>query len=190
MKKLCAALLAAGMVSLAAEEADVRTGEAAAAGARPWTALFQGSPVERFLKLIRSTPGFEVYEGLPDPIAEPDLFQTENARTDLRREGKFAFYPKPLALSAEDSAALDKLFQGENPFSPGGDEPACGKFHPDYMIVWKSDPGPCLLEIGLGCQEIRGTGPNLFLHRYIPPPVYGALNRILGKYRVSRPGGG
>lgn len=174
------------LASLAcAADPDVRTGESAAAGARPLANLFQNSPSDEFRKAVAPLTDLLVYEGLPDPKTEKALYGKERLRADVRSLGGWNFYSTPLRLTESETASLRELFQPGNPFSPGGGGDACGKFHPDYALVWKS--GEYLALVGLGCQEIHAVGPTMTLHRYIPPDIYAKFERILGKYTVSRP---
>lgn len=174
------------LASLAcAADPDVRTGESAAAGARPLANLFQNSPSDDFRKAVAQLPELRVYEGLPDQKTEKSLYEKEKLRGDVTSFGEWNFYEKPLNLTESETASLRELFQPGNPFSPGGGGDACGKFHPDYALVWKS--GEYVALIGLGCQEIHAIGPSMVIHRYIPPEIYAKFERILGKYTVNRP---
>lgn len=174
------------LASLAsAADPDVRTGESAAAVARPLANLFQNSPSDDFRKAVAQLPDLLVYEGLPNPKTEKSLYEKERLRGDVISLEGWNFYSKPLNLTEHEITALRELFQPGNPFSPGGGGDACGKFHPDYALVWKS--GGYLALIGLGCQEIRAVGPSIVVHRYIPPDIYAKFERILGKYSVNRP---
>jgi len=171
---------------LGGAEPDLRNGEAAASSARPWRSLFQEPPTEAFRKAVARIGELQVFEGLPDPRTQPDLHRREKLRGDVIALGGAGFYSSPLALPDSEIAALRQLFDPGNPFSPGGGN-FCGKFHPDYVLVWKDGEAVYLAQIGLGCQEIHATGPSLDIHHYIPPDTYGRLQKILGKYSVNRP---
>jgi len=178
------ALLFCLLASLAcAAEPDVRTGESAAAVARPLANLFQNSPSDDFRNAVAQLPDLLVYEGLPDPKAGRELLEKDKLRGNVISLGGWDFYSKPLDLTESETVSLRELFQPGNPFSSGGD--ACGKFHPDYALVWKS--GEYLALIGLGCQEIHAISPSAVIHRYIPPDIYAKFERILGKYSISQP---
>lgn len=180
-------LLAIAVLTCRAEEPDARQGKSAAAAARPFAALFGSSATDTFRKAVSGIPDLQIYEGLPDPKTEAALFAKENMREDVMRVGNFAFYKEPLTLDDAEIAELRTIFDPGNPFSPGGGEDPCGKFHPDYMLLWKSGTQTYYAQIGLGCEEIEAGGPSIHIHRYIPPDVYARLNRILGKHTVHRP---
>lgn len=182
--------LALTLSSIHANEPDSRQGESAAAAARPLAALFGGSETDAFRKAVSEIPELQVFEGLPDPKVESSLFAKEITRGDLIRAGEFSFYDKPLPLTSEEIAELRTIFNPGNPFSPGGGQDPCGRFHPDYLLVWKAGGKTYSAQIGLGCQEIEALGPGAKIHRYIPPDLYARLNRILGKYVVNRPSAG
>ncbi|MEI6280003.1 MAG: hypothetical protein WCQ16_11580 [Verrucomicrobiae bacterium] len=173
--------------TLSGAEPDLRTGESAASSARPLGTLFQESAPEVFRKTVARIGELLVFEGLPDPRSEPDLHRREKLRADVISLGGSDFYGRPLALTESELAGLRQLFHPGNPFSPGGGEDPCGKFHPDYVLVWKDKDADYIAQIGLGCQEIHAAGPSLDIHRYIPPDIYARLEKILGKYSVNRP---
>jgi len=172
---------------LQAAEPDARHGESAAAVARPLAGLFGGSEVDSFRKAVSTIPELQVFEGLPDPKTESALFAKGVARDDVMRIGDFSFYKQPVPLSKEEIEELRAVFNPGNPFSAGGGGEACGKFHPDYVLMWKSGEATIYAQIGLGCQEIEAVGPSIRIHRYIPPDIYARLNRMLGKHTVNRP---
>lgn len=174
-------------MAICAAEPDARNGASAAAGARPLANFFQGSPSEAFRKAVAQIPELQIYEGLPDPRAETMLYDREKMRGDVFSLGNWKFYSKPLDLTQPEIAALREAFDPGNPFSPGGGEDPCGKFHPDYALVWKSGSTAYVALIGLGCQEIHASGPSIDIHRYIPPDIYAKFERILGKFTVNRP---
>ena len=180
-----ALLLLAYQFSHAAEP-DARQGESAAAAARPLAGLLGGSPGDSFRKAVAAIPELQVFEGLPDPKTESALFAKESVRSDVMRVGDFKFYKQPLELSQAEIAELRAAFDPGNPFSPSGGEP-CGRFHPDFLLVWKSGESAFSAQIGLGCEEIEAAGPSIRIHRYIPPDMYVRLDRVLGKHTVHRP---
>jgi hypothetical protein len=180
-------LLSLAFLPLQAAEPDARQGESAAAAARPFSGIFGGSETDSFRKAVSSIPDLQVFEGLPDPKTESVLFAREIARGDVVSIGNFHFYKKPLAMSDAEIAEIRAAFSPGNPFSPGGGQDPCGRFHPDYALVWRSGDSEYSAQIGLGCQEIEAVGPSLRIHRYIPPDIYARLNRVLGKYSVNRP---
>lgn len=180
-------LLCLVLLPLQAGEPDARQGESAAAGARPLAAIFGGSETDSFRKAVSAILELQVFEGLPDPKTESVLFAKESAREDVMKVGEFHFYKHPLPLSGFDIAELRAVFSPGNPFSPGGGQDPCGRFHPDYLLVWKSGESTFFAQVGLGCQEIEAVGPSIRIHRYIPPDIYARLNRVLGKYSANRP---
>lgn len=175
------------LLPLRATEPDSRQGASAAAAARPLAGLFGGSETDSFRKAVSAIPGLQVFEGLPNPKTESALFAKENARPDVMRVGDFSFYKQPLELSKTETAELRAVFNPGNPFSPGGGGDSCGKFHADYLLLWKSGESTYYAQIGLGCQEIEAAGPAGRIHRYIPPDLYARLDRVLGRHTVNRP---
>jgi|GEM_PF-5145146 len=174
------------LLPLHAAEPDARQGESAAAAARPLAGLLGGSPADSFRKAVAAIPELQVFEGLPDPKTQPALFAKEYARGDVMRAGNFNFYKEPLPMSKAEIAELRAVFSPGNPFSAGGGD-SCGRFHPDYLLVWKSGESTFYAQIGLGCEEIEASGPSIQIHRYIPPDMYVRLDRVLGKHTVHRP---
>ena len=187
VSKALALVMFMALQSLQAAEPDSRQGASAAAAARPLADLFGGSATDSFRKSVSAIPELQVFEGLPDPKTQPALFAKESARTDVMRVGNFSFYKYPLELSKIEIAELQTIFNPENPFSPSGGDDPCGKFHADYLLLWKSGESTYYAQIGLGCEEIEAVGPSVRIHRYIPPDIYVRLDRVLGKHTVNRP---
>lgn len=181
------ACLFLAVLPLVAAEPDSRQGASAAAAARPLAAVFGGSDADTFRKAVSAIPELKVFEGLPNPKTEPVLFAKESARPDVMRVGDFSFYKQPLELSKTEIGELRKAFDPGNPFSPGGGGDSCGKFHADYLLLWKSGESTYSAQIGLGCEEIEAAGPSFRIHRYIPPDIYVRLDRVLGRHAVNRP---
>ena len=182
-------LLLAPLIVNAQTLADPRPAGDAAARVRPLTNIFQKSPVDLFRAAVSKSQNMAVYEGIPDPASESLLYTAESKRQDLLRFGKSAFYPKPINVSPGDREKIISLFQSGGAFSAGNNTP-CGTFHADYLVVFTSEGEEWHAEIGLGCQEIRASGPGVCLNRYIPPSAYGQLMVSIGKYRVTRPSAG
>ena len=175
------------LLPLQAGEPDARQGESAAAAARPLAGVFGGSETDSFRKAVSAIPDLQVFEGLPDPKTESALFAKESVRSDVMSVGNFKFYKQPLPMSDAEIAELRAVFSPGNPFSPGGGQDPCGRFHPDYVLVWRSGDSSFYAQIGLGCQEIDAVGGSVRIHSYIPTDIYARLNRVLGKYSVNRP---
>lgn len=188
MKQIAVSVLLLAGVSLSqAGEADSRAGESAAASVRPLAGFFGGSDADSFRKSVSAIVDLQVFEGLPDPKTESVLFAKENMREDVMRFGGGSFYKKPLELDETGLAELRAIFNPGNPFSPGGGQDPCGRFHPDFLVVWKEKESTFFALIGLGCQEIEAVGPSYRLHHYISPDIYARLNRLLGKHSANRP---
>lgn len=183
---ICMLLLVGGLPAVASE-ADARTGESSAAAARPLAGLLGGSNADSFRKSVSMISDPQVFEGLPDPKTEPALFARESVRDDVMPFGGWSFYKRPLELNAAELAELRAIFHPGNPFAPGGGQDPCGRFHPDYLIVWKDRESTFYALIGLGCQEIEAVSPSCRLHHYISPDSYARLDRVLGRHSPNRP---
>lgn len=191
MRCFAACVLAlTGAALLMADGTDARPGESAAAAVRPLAGLLGGSDVDSFRKSVSAISDLQVFEGLPDPKTESVLFAKENARPDVTRYLGFSFYAKPIGLTPAELGELREVFNPGNPFSPGGGQDPCGRFHPDYLLVWKGKADAFYAMIGLGCQEIEAVSPSYRIHHYIPPDAYARLNRLLGRQTANRPRSG
>jgi hypothetical protein len=175
------------LLPLQAAGPDARQGESVAAAARPLADVFGGSAADGFRKAVATISGLQVFEGLPDAKTQPALFARESARSDVMRVGDSKFYSQPLELDKAEIAELRAVFNPGNPFSPGGGGDPCGRFHADYLLLWKSGEATYYAQIGLGCQEIEASGPSGRIHSYIPPDIYARLDRVLGKHDARRP---
>lgn len=157
---------------LHAAEPDARTGESAAAAARPWTKLFGDSPEDAFKKAAKEAGSFRLYRGVRDPGAA--------AAGTLEWHDGFAFEKNALTVSDEDARQLQEIFVSGRVLSPGEIGESCSKFFPDFLLAWGS--GEARAAVGMSCQEVILHAGELRTRHYIPPAVYGTLDRILGKY--------
>ncbi|MBE2203002.1 MAG: hypothetical protein IAE94_01500 [Chthoniobacterales bacterium] len=180
-------LLLGGLCLAWAADPDARVGESAAAAARPLAGLFGESGTDSFRKSVSKIADLQVFEGLPDPRTHPMLFTAENSREEVIRIEGGSFYKNPLALNEVELAELRAIFYPGNPFSPGGGQDPCGRFHPDFVVVWREKDSVYYALIGLGCQEIEAVSGTRRLHHYVPPDIYARLNRLLGKHARNRP---
>ena len=97
-----------------------------------------------------------VYEGLPHPDHEAELFAQElDKPVDwLHRHW---FYAGAQTVDAANTASLRKVFWPHGGRLTRYLFPACEAFHPDYAMLWSSKGSPFTLEIQLcfGCSEAR-----------------------------------
>lgn len=179
---LSAVFLATALAAVAQPPVDGRSGANTAAGARGLSGMFVKSPVEKFREANSSIPEFQVYEGLPNPGADPAAFKAAKDRTDLIAVADCLFFPKALEMSAPNREKVGELFRSGKAFSPG-EVASCARFHADYLIVWKKPGADWNALIGLECQEVQAVGADVRFGRYIPPSGYAILNSALANNR-------
>ena len=72
------------------------------------------SDVSAFLVNVRSAQTVAVYEGLPHPMFEGDIYLSELKRADVVRIETFSFYVEPLSVSPPEKSELTEIVLGDD----------------------------------------------------------------------------
>ena len=72
------------------------------------------SDVSAFLVNVRSAQTVAVYEGLPHPMFEGDVYLSELKRADVVRVETFSFYVEPLSVSPPEKSELTEIVLGDD----------------------------------------------------------------------------
>jgi hypothetical protein len=137
-------------------------------------------------RIAKVTPT-KLYEGLPHPSAEPEVFEQELKSKRSRESHHFRFYEPPLTLAGVDRTSIAQLFSNPTSFQDFGGGSFCGGFHPDYLIEWHNGNEVYQAQLCLGCGEMIFFGPDHAVLCGINEKAFGALARILYPYRTNRP---
>lgn len=131
-----------------------------------------------------------IYEGLPHPGWEQELFDQESERAEHVQSHGHAFYKSPVQPSAEDMKSMKDLFTGEDSMLELTGPKGCGLFYADWRIAAhvKADAHQWL--VCFNCQEIKVYGSAPELHCDIARESAKQLKSLLEKYRTNRPKGG
>ncbi|QJW94473.1 hypothetical protein [Frigoriglobus tundricola] len=126
-------------------------------------------------------------EGLPHPMFEKKLLESELKTKKTVSHHGFPFYAEPVALKEADAKTLTKLFTDETSFKAFSGAKKCGGFHPDYCIEWHvgKDLYRCL--VCFGCHEVKVFGPKTELYCDITKDAYDSFKTVLQPYRKNRP---
>jgi len=100
-----------------------------------------------------------VFEGLPHPMYEEEMFQGELKTKQTIQLSGFPFYREPLDLNDEDIRTLRGLLGERSTYKSYSGEKKCGGFHPDYAVEWSSEGRVYRCFICFGCSEARFDGP-------------------------------
>jgi hypothetical protein len=128
---------------------------------------------------------FALYEGLPHPMNEAELFEREKGKPTRTLHGEL-FYPEPLTVSKEDAEKLHGLLGSEDSFRPWSGEKKCGGFHSDYAAEWRYGTTYQVL-ICFGCGEVQVFGTAKSLRCDVQNGAKEHLKTVLGRYRKNRP---
>src|SRR3954468_13955817 len=94
---------------------------------------------------------------------------------------------KPFGISAEDTEKLQQLCSASSSFRPFGGFKNCGGDHPDYCLEWENADERYLVEICLGCHEMKLFWNEREIYCDINKNAYDRFETILKKYRKNRP---
>lgn len=143
-----------------------------------------------FFEAISGAESVTVYEGLPHPLWESKLHDSELKRPDLIRIEGYSFYAKPLNLSAEENQKLTEISLRKDAHLVHGGFKQCGGYHPDYVIIWEKRGKKSGSLICFGCYEWKNFTPQGRLYEDLGESAYKDLQALLTKYVVNRPNAG
>ncbi|RYD84048.1 MAG: hypothetical protein EOP84_06610 [Verrucomicrobiaceae bacterium] len=128
-----------------------------------------------------------LYEGLPHPTAERELFQREKNSQEIVQFGGEPFYQTPLEVKPGDEELLRRFCSSAESFAVYSGPKRCGGFHADYCLQWQEGDVKWQVLVCFGCQEVKFYGPDTALRADVGPEVFKRLQALLGKYRAKRP---
>jgi hypothetical protein len=141
--------------------------------------------------IVRSS-SFTVFEGLPHPFVDRDVYEAEKRRVPTVSIGGHPLYGRPLALSQEDRRKLQVFFIPTKVIVPppveGLPPKLCGGFHSDYGLRWEHD-GAVVLDalICFSCHEVCLVRGEIEIYADLTEEGYDTLKEILTRYRQERP---
>ncbi len=128
-----------------------------------------------------------VYEGLPHQGNETKLFTAEKASKPWVDRDGYLFYPAPLPLTPEQTAAIRALLADPATFEPFKGEKKCGGFHPDYLAEFAGPKGTVCAHVCFGCGEVKWFGTAGVARYDMAGGTRGQLTALLTPLRVNRP---
>ena len=145
------------------------------------------SDVSAFLVNVRSAQTVAVYEGLPHPMFEGDIYLSELKRADVVRIETFSFYVEPLSVSPPEKSELTEIVLGDDAHIRYAGPKQCGGYHPDYVVIWDNAGHKSGAMVCFGCHEVIYFTPQGRLIEELGDDAYGRLKAVLSRYRVNRP---
>jgi hypothetical protein len=142
-------------------------------------------PSKNIHDAFKGASAIRLYEGLPHPRMESELYSREKAKAHKTLEGE-AFYEASLWLPPDDVAALSALLSGPAALSAWSGEKKCGEFHSDYAVEVEKAGQTWRVFVCFGCGEAKVTGGKESRHD-LPTATETALETLLKKHRKSRP---
>ena len=137
---------------------------------------------------IKTASSVGIYEGLPHPVYEPEVYWAEKGGTKSIKEfGDQAIYAEPLDLQPEEVTRLAGLLGTSTTYHAFGGEKKCGGFHTDYAVEWRQGSTVRTTLLCFGCGEAMILGPK-GQHRFdLDPSALTSLRSLLGTLRKNRP---
>lgn len=128
----------------------------------------------------------KVYEGLPHPLYEEELFASEAKAKQIFDLYGYPFYCEPLVLKTEDIQRVKAILGDPRSHLPFVSGKKCGGFHPDFAAEWVIGTKKYVCHICFGCAELcyyHSATQNFDLSGGAAEQ----LKRILAPYRKNRP---
>ena len=152
--------------------------------ARPVTDVSQLAGV---LQGVTRAGSLFLYEGLPHPTSERELFQRERLSQEVVQIRGEWFYRTPRKVEPDDEKVLRRLCASEESFMKYDGSKRCGGFHADYCLQWEDRDAKWQVLVCFGCREVKFYGPEIALLADIGPEAFKRFQAFLGKYRGNRP---
>ncbi len=131
-----------------------------------------------------------VYEGLPHPFYENELYESEkNSKTTTNLHESY-FYHESHSLSPREGEALQKVLGDTENFEPFVDSEntkTCGGFHADYAATWKRNGMVVEVLVCFGCDEVKRFGPEGEVREVMKEGTSDKLKTLLKVYDKIRP---
>ena len=144
--------------------------------------------ISKFFSAVASAKEVLVYEGLPHPGFEHDLYVRELKRPDVLWFEGYPFYAEPLLVSEAERRTLTEIaVRQDGHVSMDGLTKFCGGFHPDYAIIWKNDGKKSGSLVCFGCHEWKNFTPAGRLYEDLDKAAYDELRALLAHRVVRRP---
>ena len=125
-----------------------------------------------------------VFEGLPHPQWQPQVFAEEAERDDTVTIQKFKFY-KP-DVKVQEPQSLGELLASSKTIGRWSGPKLCGGFHPDFAVQWTTQQGRKLSAlICFGCYEIKFVDGDQVFHYDLREAK--TLKAALAAYKKKRP---
>lgn len=154
-------------------------------GLPPPARSIAGHPAfEMAANAVRRADSLVLYEVLPHPTKERDLFAREVATRAVVRFGHGLFYESPMAVSSSDLELLRRLCADADNFGGAPRYNFCGTFHADYGLEWQHDRKRSSYVFCFGCVEVWATGPDHEVRMYMHAERF---KEVLSRYRSQRP---
>jgi hypothetical protein len=128
-----------------------------------------------------------LYEGLPHPMYEPRVLESEKKSKPTVDLHGFPFYRELLELKPGDVERLKALLGDPATFRPYSGEKKCGGFHPDYAVEWSAGDTVYRSLICFGCFEAKLYGPEGGTTYDVGRDVQDRFEALLQPYRKNRP---
>jgi hypothetical protein len=157
-------------------------------GSRQHATESRVAPVKEFEDLAHSIVKMTVYEGLPHPVVEPEVFASERKQKSTIEVHDFLFYATPLTMSRADWKNFRRVFTDGASFQEYAGPKMCGSFHPDLLVEWEVGGARYQAQLCLGCGEMKVFGPGGYEAIYdINEKAYERFGEIVLRIRRRPP---
>lgn len=136
---------------------------------------------------ITSNSSLKLYEGLPHPMFEAELYKSELTTKPHTRIDSYYFYERPLFADEELENELRALSEASGTYRKFSGEKKCGGFHPDFALRWSNGEGAVMILICFHCEEAWLFGETLSVRVDLSESASKSLAKLLSRTRGQRP---
>jgi hypothetical protein len=141
----------------------------------------------KLLSIIHSDAGLDLYEGLPHPMFEAELYRSElGTKAVMRRDGH-ELYRERLKADLELEAQLRRICADANTYLPFAGEKDCGGFHADYALTWFNGKESVTIVLCFDCQEAWIHGRSLAVLTELSSSAALSLIDLMSRVPRNRP---
>jgi len=145
-------------------------------------------PAPAWVDSFNAASNFSIYEGLPRPFFEAELFEQEMQRPDIATIGVFPFYAPSVAVNEKQVMQFKEILGDKGLYNTYvGGQKDCGPFHPDFAVEWTDREALYRLLICFSCAEALIVSKDGTKHYDVQGTI--KIESLLSEYSLKRPRG-
>ena len=136
---------------------------------------------------INADSSLKLYEGLPHPRFDAELFKSESMTKPTTRIHSDLFYESEVVIEEELENQFRALCKAGSTYQTFRGEKLCGGFHADYALRWSHRDDGVMILMCFNCEEAWLLGDNISVRVDLSESAAKSLIALLAKTRSERP---